>query len=140
MITASNSNGRASHTNRAVWILIVAIVVLPRILNLDIFLARDELTIWRWADEFSLAVWELNPSDTPTGSNYPGIPMYWVQTIYLTLKYKLPAVLSGTETPVDQLFSERNLEMLSDRRLVAGLFVSLQILLAVWLVKRLFAR
>ncbi|MBN1995499.1 MAG: glycosyltransferase family 39 protein [Anaerolineae bacterium] len=120
------------------WLLIGVVVVIPRILDLDVFYARDELAVWPWADEFALAVWQGNPAGTLTESDYPGIPLFWAQTLFLTLKYNVPALFPHTGLPLENLFDGRTLDLLAERRLVVGLFVSGQILAAVWLARRLF--
>ncbi len=120
------------------WLFIIAVIVVPRLLDLDVFFARDELAIWTWVDQYALAVWDLDPAATLTTSDYPGIPMYWVQTLFLTIKYNFPALFPHTQLPVEQLFQGRSLEFLAERRAVGALFVSLQIILAVWLLRRLF--
>lgn len=120
------------------WLLIIAVIVLPRSLDLDVFYARDELAIWPWADQFALAVWRGDPAGTLTTSDYPGIPMFWAQTLFLTVKYTLPGLFPETMIPIEQLDQQRGLALLAERRLAAGLLVSLQLIGAVWLVRRLF--
>jgi len=120
------------------WGLIIAVAIIPRVLDLDVFYARDELAIWPWADEFALAIWNGDPAGTLTTSDYPGIPMYWAQTLFLTFKYTVPSLLQQTMIPVDVLFEDRSLELLAERRLVVGLFVAAQIVASVWLVRHLF--
>jgi hypothetical protein len=126
------------HYQWLAWLFIIIVVIGPRVLDLDVFYARDELTIWPWADQFALAVWAGDLAGTLTESDYPGIPMFWGQTLFLTLKYNLPALFPNTMVPLDQLFEGRSLDLLAERRLVGGLLVSLQIIAAVWMVRRLF--
>ncbi len=121
-----------------IWVLIIIIVVVPRVFGLDVFYARDELAIWPWADEFALAIWEGDLVGTLTASDYPGIPMFWAQTLFLTIKYSFPSLFPQTRLPLDMLFQERGLDLLAERRLVAALLVSLQVIGACWLVRRLF--
>lgn len=111
-----------------------AIVVLPRIIDLDVFYARDELTIWTWTNQFALAVWQGDLTGTMTASDYPGIPLFWVETLFLTLKR---AVLGGA-VPLDRLTADPGLARLAQYRLVGGLFGAGQILAAAWLIRRLF--
>ncbi len=120
------------------WLLVILLAVGPRIVDLNIFYARDELAIWPWADQFTLAVWAGDPAGTLTTSDYPGIPLFWTQTLFLTLKYNLPALFPQTAVPLDQLSQNRSIELLAERRLAAALLVSLQVMAAVWLVRRLF--
>lgn len=130
-------------TNRLTWLewlLILAVIITPRVVDLDVFFGRDELTIWTWADEFTLAVRAGDPAGTLTQSDYPGIPMFWVQTAFLSVKVSFPALFQGTLVPLDQLSEGRSLDLLAERRLAGGLFISLQLLACVWLVRRLFGR
>ena len=120
------------------WLLIVIVIVAPRVFDLDIFYARDELAIWPWADEFALAIWAGDPAATLTPSDYPGIPMFWAQTLFLTFKYSFPTLFPQTALPLELLNKDRSIELLAERRLVAGLLVSLQLIVAVGLVHRLF--
>ena len=120
------------------WLAVLVVVVTPRVLDLDVFYARDELAIWPWADQFALAVWDGDPAGTLTESDYPGIPMFWAQTLFLTVKYQFPSLFSQTMIPLDRLFKGRTLDLLAERRLVVGLFVSVQLVIAVWLARRLF--
>ncbi|NJN93037.1 MAG: hypothetical protein HC875_02575 [Anaerolineales bacterium] len=102
------------------------------------FYARDELAIWPWSDQFSVAVWAGDPAGTLTESNYPGIPMFWAQTLFLTFKYSFPSLFPQTNLPPELLSQDRNIELLAERRLTAGLLVSLQVIYAVWLIRRLW--
>ena len=120
------------------WLFILAVVVTPRVLDLDVFYARDELAIWPWTDQFTQAVWAGDWAGTLTTSDYPGIPLFWAQTLFLTVKYSVPSLFSQTALPLEQLFDNRSLMLLAERRFVVGLFVSVQIIAAVWLVHRLF--
>lgn len=120
------------------WLFVVVVILTPRILDLDVFYARDELAIWPWADQFTLAVWQGNPAGTLTDSDYPGIPMFWGQTLFLSLKYRLPALFPNTMIPVEELFRYRSLPFLAERRLVVGVLVTVQLVTAVWLARQLF--
>ncbi|HXW01675.1 MAG TPA: glycosyltransferase family 39 protein, partial [Anaerolineae bacterium] len=120
------------------WLLVIALVVTPRVFDLNIFYARDELAIWPWADQFALAVWAGDPAATLTASDYPGIPMFWAQTLFLTFKYTFPSLFPHTMLPFEALAQDRSIELLAERRLAAGLLVSLQLIAALWLVRRLF--
>ena len=55
------------------WAFIIAVALLPRLIDLDVFYARDELAIWPWADEFATAIRTGNLAGTLTASDYPGI-------------------------------------------------------------------
>ncbi len=122
------------------WLLVIIIVVAPRVLNLNIFYARDELAIWSWADDFARAVWRGDPAATLTACHYPGIPMFWAQTLFLAVKYNFPALFPQTALPLDMLATDRSIELLAERRLVAGLLVSGQLIAVIGLVYRLFGR
>jgi hypothetical protein len=71
-------------------------------------------------------------------SDYPGIPMFWVQTLFLTFKYNFPTLFPKTVIPLESLTQDRSIELLAERRLAAGLFICLQLLAVVWLVRQLF--
>jgi hypothetical protein len=120
------------------WIIIMAVAVIPRVTDLDVFYARDELAIWPWADEFAIAIREGNLAGTLTPSNYPGIPMFWVQTIFLGVKYTFPSFFQQTMIPFEMIAKDHSLNLLAERRLAAGLFIGVQIVIAIWLVRRLF--
>ncbi len=120
------------------WLFIAIVIVAPRVSDLDVFYARDELAIWPWADEFTLAVWRGDPAVTLTASDYPGIPMFWVQTLFLTFKYSFPTLFPQTAIPLESLTKDRSIELLAERRLAAGLLISLQLIAAVLLVRQLF--
>lgn len=120
------------------WVVVIVLAIGPRMFDLDIFYARDELAIWPWADQFTLAVWAGDPAGTLTTSDYPGIPLFWTQTLFLSFKYTFPALFPQTVLPVEQLTTDRSLPLLAERRLAAALLVGLQVIAAVWLVRRLF--
>ena len=119
------------------WSVVIMLAVGPRLFDLDIFYARDELTNWSWSDDFSRAVWALDPGATFTASNYPGIPLFWAQTLFFTAKYAISAPFQSLTSPAELLSSDRSLPFLAERRLIVALVVSAQIVLAVWLVRRL---
>ncbi len=110
------------------WLFVLTLALLPRTLNLDVFYIRDELAIVPWTNEFTQAIWRGDLAGTLTASDYPGIPMFWGQAIFLTLKSFFGG---GVEFGTD-------LANLAERRWVVGVFVTLQIVFAVWLVKQLF--
>ncbi len=120
------------------WGLIIAAAILPRVIDLDVFFGRDELAIWPWADEFATAIHQGDLAGTLTTSDYPGIPMFWVQTFFLAFKYTFPALFPQPLLPFELISTDRSLSLLAERRLAAGLFVGLQVIVAVWLVQRLF--
>lgn len=119
------------------WLMVMGVVITPRVTQLDWFYARDELTIWSWVDHFALAVMQADWSATFTPSDYPGIPLFWAQSLFLWLKYSLPHLFTGTLIPLDQLSDHRHLPLLAERRLVAGLFTALQTLVMVRLLQKL---
>ncbi len=120
------------------WLFFIAVIVTPRVLDLNLFYARDELTIWNWSDQFTQAIWRGDLSGTLITSDYPGIPLYWVQTAFLTFKSAVPGLFQTAQIPAEQLKDFHTIDLLAERRLAAGLFLSLQILAMVWLVRRLF--
>lgn len=120
------------------WLLVGLVVITPRVLDLDVFFGRDELTIWSWVDSFALAVRRGDLAGTLTGSDYPGIPLFWAQTLFLTVKYSLPSLFQQTMIPLVELFDTRNLALLAERRWVAAVFTGIQLVGCIWLVRRLF--
>ena len=125
--------------NNILWgMLIASVIVLPRVVDLNVFYGRDELTIWRWSDQFTRAVWAGDAAATLTPSNYPGIPMFWAQTLFLTIKYRFPSLFAQTYVPLAELDSQQQLDLLAERRLAAALLVSAQMIGAVWLTYLLF--
>lgn len=120
------------------WFSVAVVVLIPRVLDLNQFYIRDELSVWNWSDEFTQAIWAGDLAGTLTTSDYPGIPLFWVQTAFLSFKYSFPGLFPHTLVPPDQLKDFQSLDMLAERRLAAGIFLSLQIFAVVWLVRRLF--
>lgn len=120
------------------WFIVAVIVVTPRILDLNEFYIRDELAIWNWSDEFTQAIWAGDMTGTLTTSDYPGIPLFWVQTAFLTFKYTFPGLFPHTLVPPDHLKDYQSINMLAERRLATSVFLSLQIMAMVLLVRHLF--
>ncbi len=122
------------------WFFIFVVIFTPLVFDLDVFYARDELATWSWSDEFTLAVWAGDPAGTLTRSNYPGIPLFWAQTLFLTVKYTFPALFPQTMIPLDRLDDEDSLPFLAERRLASALLAGVLIAGLAGLVSRLFGR
>lgn len=122
------------------WLFCIVVIVVPRILDLNVFYARDELTIWSWSDQFIKAVWRGDAAATLTNSDYPGIPVFWAQAAFLAFKHSFPSLFPQAMVSLDQLPANRDIELLAEQRLMVGLLVSLQLLVVVWLTRRIWGQ
>ena len=121
--------------------LILLLTVSLRIIQLDLFYTRDELVHWRQSNEFFVALWQGDLEGTNTGSNYPQVTVFWLQTLFNLVKYALLLVSSGQVSLMEAVVdTPRSLAYLSERRLVIGLATSAQVLGIYWLAKKLFGR
>jgi 4-amino-4-deoxy-L-arabinose transferase-like glycosyltransferase len=118
-------------------VVVLAIAVLIRVLKLDVFYGRDELVIWRWSDEFFSSLWRGDLAHAVLDSDYPGITVYWLQSLYNFAKYGFLWLTSGHAPQLSTLIEvPRSLANLAERRLVMGLATSAQ----VWGIYALAAR
>jgi len=112
------------------WLVIVGLAVSLRVLQLGVFYTRDEMVVWRWTDQFFAAIWRGDLAGTNVGSDYPGIPAYWLQLMFNLVRY--PGWLSaGSDqaTWVEAILAlPRLLPNLADRRLAMGLATAAQVL------------
>lgn len=124
------------------WLVIVGLAVGLRVLQLGVFYTRDEAVVWRWADQFFAAVWRGDLAGTNVGSDYPGVPAYWLQLAFNLVRY--PGWLSmGADQGVwveGILALPRSLTHLADRRLVMGLATAAQVLGLYALAAKAFGR
>jgi 4-amino-4-deoxy-L-arabinose transferase-like glycosyltransferase len=110
-------------------ISILLLALLLRLLRLDLFHTRDELVIWRWSDEFFVSLWNGDLVNSVFDSNYPGITIFWLQTLYNYLKYGLLWLTSGQAPDMMAIVNEsHSFPFLAERRLVMGLATTAQIL------------
>jgi 4-amino-4-deoxy-L-arabinose transferase-like glycosyltransferase len=108
---------------------VLLLTVLVRVLQLDLFYGRDELTIWRWSDEFFVSLWHGDLANLVLDSDYPGITIYWLQSFYNYLKYGFLWFTSGQVPTLEAIVDEpHSLPYLAERRLVMGLATTAQIL------------
>jgi 4-amino-4-deoxy-L-arabinose transferase-like glycosyltransferase len=109
-------------------VAILSLTVLVRILQLGVFYGRDELVTWRWSDEFFTALWHGNPANSVVDSDYPGITIFWLQSLYNYLKYGFLWLASGHAPALSAIVGvPRSLPHLAQRRLVMGLATSAQV-------------
>jgi len=108
---------------------VLFLTVLVRVLQLDLFYGRDELTIWRWSDEFFVSLWHGDLANLVLDSDYPGITIYWLQSFYNYLKYGFLWFTSGQVPTLEAMVDgPHSLTYLAERRLVMGLATAAQIL------------
>ncbi len=109
-------------------VAILSLTVWVRILQLGVFYGRDELVIWRWSDEFFTALWHGNLANSVVDSDYPGITIFWLQSLYNYLKYGFLWLASGHAPALGAIVEvPRSLPHLAERRLVMGLATSAQV-------------
>jgi hypothetical protein len=121
--------------------VILLVTVSLRTLQLDLFYARDELLHWRQSDDFFIALWQGDLKGTNTGSVYPQVTVFWLQTVLNVAKYFVGLASSGQQAVIEAVINApRSLAELSERRLVIGLATSAQVLGIYWLATRLFGR
>jgi 4-amino-4-deoxy-L-arabinose transferase-like glycosyltransferase len=109
-------------------VAVLSFTVWVRIFQLGVFYGRDELVIWRWSDEFFTALWHGNLANSVADSNYPGITIFWLQSLYNYLKYGFLWLASGHAPVLDAIVGvPRSLPHLAERRLVMGLATSAQV-------------
>jgi len=109
---------------------LAAIVILPRVLNLDVFVGPDELAELGRDNRFTVAVAEMNWAGTLVGDGKPSVTLMWLNTIGAGIKW-LWLQLSGAGLPfIEVVALDRPFEIWAERRLVLALFSGLQILAA----------
>lgn len=122
----------------ALWTILVAVVMLPRLLNLDLFVGPDELAELGRNNNFALALARGDLPGTLVGDGKPSVTLMWINTLGVTGQW-LWGHLSGQPRPFEQIVApERPFSVWPERRLFLALVSGLQIL-AVWpLLRRLW--
>lgn len=119
-------------------ITLIALVMLPRLLNLDIFIGPDELAELGRDNNFALALARGDLAGTLVGDGKPSVTLMWINTVGVTGKW-LWLRLSGDPRPFEQVVApERPFSVWPERRLFLALVSGLQIL-ATWpLLRRIW--
>jgi hypothetical protein len=114
----------------AVWAALVSIVMLPRLLNLGVFVGPDELAELGRDNRFALAMAEMDLEGTLVGDGKPSVTLMWVNTIGVAFKWfwlKITGVgLSFTQV----IATDRPFSLWAERRMFLALVAGLQILAA----------
>lgn len=126
---------------RSLTLLVVALAIIPRVLNLGVFRIIDEEHLWEWTEQFSRAVLARDWQGTAITA-YPGLPFFWVQFIRLSLEMARRALAQGewlNEAGVYLLFHEWSRDaFLAQRRLLLGIVNGGLVVGLYLLVRRLF--
>ncbi|MCQ3974956.1 MAG: hypothetical protein DPW09_16070 [Anaerolineae bacterium] len=121
------------------WIIMIAVVMLPRLLNLDLFVGPDELAELGRNNNFALALARGDLPGTLVGDGKPSVTLMWINTIGVTGQW-LWGQLSGSPRPFEQVVApERPFSVWPERRLFLALVSGLQILAAWPLLRRLWS-
>ena len=124
------------------WVALIFIAaLLPRVTNLDVFLAHDETLFWDWSRQFFFSLLEGDFTGTIVGPGNPNITPMWAQVIIMGLQYGWASLndiqtTALAEWPAFQphlVFSELPL-----RRLPVVLINTLTVTGIWWLCYRLF--
>jgi hypothetical protein len=126
------------------WGPLIAVLLLTlsvRVSQLGLFYARDELVIQRWSEEFFVSLWQGDLANSVVDSDYPGITIFWLQSLYNYLKYGFIWIASGQAPTLESIVEVPvSLTYLAERRLVMGLATSAQILGIYTLATRAYDR
>ncbi|MCL4300485.1 MAG: glycosyltransferase family 39 protein [Anaerolineae bacterium] len=116
-------------------VILIALVMLPRLLNLDIFIGPDEMAELGRDNNFALALARGDLAGTLVGDGKPSVTLMWINTVGVTGKW-LWLRLSGDPRPFEQVVApERPFSVWPERRMFLALVSGLQIL-AAWLLLR----
>ncbi|NJN93036.1 MAG: phospholipid carrier-dependent glycosyltransferase [Anaerolineales bacterium] len=122
----------------------MALITLPRVLELGAFVAFDEPLYWPWSNQFFQALQNGDWAGTIVGRGHPGIMVLLIQCLGLAARYGW-AVLTGLPSP--QALTQLHLDQetivffdLAARRLPMALCNVLLLLGLLWLVQRQFGR
>jgi hypothetical protein len=117
------------------WLILVALVMLPRVLNLDIFVGPDELAIWGWGNRFAQVLWQGDWQHMLIGDGYPAVTVMWGHAIGISLKW-LWLWLTGAGQPfIEVIGLDRPQALYAERRLFLAVANGLQLLAAYPLLK-----
>ncbi|MCK6628770.1 MAG: glycosyltransferase family 39 protein [Anaerolineae bacterium] len=121
------------------WSALIAVVMLPRLLNLDLFVGPDELAELGRNNNFALALARGDLPGTLVGDGKPSVTLMWINTLGVTGQW-LWGQLSGSPRPFEQVVApERPFSVWPERRLFLALGSGLQILAAWPLLRRLWS-
>jgi 4-amino-4-deoxy-L-arabinose transferase-like glycosyltransferase len=122
-------------------LFIIALAVIPRVVDLGVFRIIDEEHLWEWTEQFTRAVLARDWAGTAITA-YPGLPFFWVQFVNLGLEMMRRALSQGEwigDTGVYLVFHEWSREaFLDERRLMLGLVNGALVVWLYLLVRRLF--
>jgi hypothetical protein len=122
-------------------LFIIALAVIPRVVDLGVFRIIDEEHLWEWTEQFTRAVLARDWAGTAITA-YPGLPFFWVQFVNLGIEMMRRALAQGEwigDAGVYLVFHEWNREaFLDERRLLLGLVNGALVVWLYLLVRRLF--
>ncbi len=119
-------------------VILIALVMLPRLLNLDIFIGPDEMAELGRDNNFTLALTRGDLAGTLVGDGKPSVTLMWINTVGVTGKW-LWLRLSGDPRPFEQVVDpERPFSVWPERRMFLALVSGLQILAAWPLLRRIW--
>ncbi len=120
------------------WAILIAVVMLPRLLNLDLFVGPDELAELGRNNNFTLALAKGDLPGTLVGDGKPSVTLMWINTLGVTGQW-LWGQLSGNPRPFEQIVApERPFSVWPERRMFLALVSGLQILAAWPLLRRIW--
>ncbi|GIK39171.1 MAG: hypothetical protein BroJett011_30040 [Chloroflexota bacterium] len=120
-------------------LILVALVMLPRLFTLDIFIGPDEMAELGRDNNFALALARGDLAGTLVGDGKPSVTLMWINTLGVTGKW-LWLHLSGDPRPFEQVVApERPFSVWPERRLFLTLVSGLQILAAWPLLRRIWS-
>jgi hypothetical protein len=120
------------------WAAMIAVVMLPRLLNLDIFIGPDELAELGRDNSFALALSRGDLPETLVGDGKPSVTLMWINTLGVTGKW-LWLQMNSAPLPFAQVVAaERPFSVWPERRLFLALVSGLQILAAWPLLRRIW--
>jgi 4-amino-4-deoxy-L-arabinose transferase-like glycosyltransferase len=124
-------------------LFIIALAVIPRVVDLGVFRIVDEEHLWEWTEQFTRAVLARDWAGTAITA-YPGLPFFWVQFVNLGLEMMRRTLAHGGwigDAGVYLVFHEWNREVfLDERRLLLGLVNGALVVWLYLLVRRLFGK
>jgi hypothetical protein len=138
MLNADGSDNKIRPRLRQLflWAGLVSIVMLPRLLDLEVFIGPDELTELGRDNHFALALAQMDWAGTLIGDGKPSVTLMWVNTIGVGIKW-LWLQLSGASLSFVQVVDpSRPFELWAERRMFLALVSGLQIL-AAWPLLRI---
>jgi len=121
--------------------LIAALAVVTRVVDLGVFRIIDEEHLWEWTEQFTRAVLARDWTGTAITA-YPGLPFFWVQFVNLGLEMARRTLIQGEwigDAGVYLVFHEWSREaFLDERRLLLGIVNGALVVWLYLLVRRLF--